>query len=235
MREASKTRRVRNGEFYERFLRGRVLDIGCGDDLVVPQAEPFDRPQGDANRITEFLPPGIMYDCVHSSHCLEHTHDVPRALREWWSLVKPGGYLIIVVPHEDLYEQGVWPSIFNRDHKATFRVGGESSWSPVSYDIVRLVENLPGAHVISVETQDDGYDYTKRRMGLPAGGRLLVFLRRLRMAALRRLGLARLELAFQSAELWLGLPMDQTLGDALAQIQVVAMKVPEAAEGRGAG
>jgi hypothetical protein len=56
------------------------------------------------------------------------------ALSQWWSLVKPGGYLIVVVPHEDLYEQGIWPSRFNSDHKATFQLGAVSKFSPVLLD-----------------------------------------------------------------------------------------------------
>ena len=32
--------------------------------------------------------------------------DVPGALAQWWSLVRPEGHLIMAVPHEDLYEQG---------------------------------------------------------------------------------------------------------------------------------
>ena len=48
--------------------------------------------------------------------------DVPQALEQWWQLVKPGGAMVIVVPDEDLYEQGAWPSLFNRDHSATFRL-----------------------------------------------------------------------------------------------------------------
>jgi hypothetical protein len=66
----------------------------------------------------------------------------------WWALVKPGGYLVIVVPDEDLYEQGMWPSRFNTDHKATFNLGESKSWSPVSYDIEALVQALPRAEII---------------------------------------------------------------------------------------
>ena len=70
------------------------------------------------------LRPHLAYDAVCSSHCLEHMRDVPAALTQWWALVRKGGYLVLVVPDEDLYEQGGWPSLFNSDHKATFRIGG---------------------------------------------------------------------------------------------------------------
>lgn len=39
------------------------------------------------------------YDFLLSSHNLEHFANPFRALREWKRIVKPGGYLIIVLPH----------------------------------------------------------------------------------------------------------------------------------------
>jgi len=114
MFEASKTRRVRSQSFYDCFLSGSVLDIGCGEDLVVPHTQPFDLAYGDAERILEFFPAESTFDCVHSSHCLEHMRNVPDALTDWWSLVRPGGYMIIVVPDADLYEQG---TIINRKQR----------------------------------------------------------------------------------------------------------------------
>jgi len=104
--EASKTRAVRGSDFAATYLQGRVIDIGCGPDLIVPHAEPFDLEHGDAQEIASLRPNGA-YDAVCSSHCLDHMKDVPAALNQWWALVRPGGYLILVVPDEDLYEQGV--------------------------------------------------------------------------------------------------------------------------------
>src|SRR5262245_895099 len=115
MNESAKTNQIRGKEFMDRYFQGRVIDIGCGTDLAVTHAEPFDSEHGDANRVLDYLQPE-QYDCVHSSHCLEHMAHPEQALRDWWALVKPGGYLVLVVPHEDLYEQGVWPSRFNPDH-----------------------------------------------------------------------------------------------------------------------
>ena len=75
-------------------------------------------------------------DCVHSSHCLEHMHDPVQCLQGWWKCVRPGGFIITVVPEENLYEQHLWPPRFNKDRKSTFRLGGKESWSPVSFDAV---------------------------------------------------------------------------------------------------
>src|SRR5260221_7032838 len=38
-----------------------------------------------------------------------------------------------------LYEQGVFPSRFNGDHKSTFTISKASSWSPVSVNVLDLV------------------------------------------------------------------------------------------------
>ena len=170
--EAQKTNRIRGAAFLRTYFTGTVLDIGCGPDLVVPTAQPFDVEHGDANRIGDYFP-AESFDCVHSSHCLEHMRNVPVVLAEWWSLVKPDGHLIIVVPHEDLYEQGYWPSVFNADHKATFRLDDSRSWSPISFDLRTLINDLPCSEIIEIEVQDKGYDYALLRKH---PGQLMAFL-----------------------------------------------------------
>jgi len=225
MKEAFKTNRVRGPDFAGRYLQGRVLDIGAGGDLVCAGAQSFDVEDGDANHIERHLP-AASFDTVHSSHCLEHMHDPVQALRGWWSLVRPGGYLVLVVPDEDLYEQGVWPSRFNADHKATFRLDGPGSWSPVSHEVRALCTALPGAQLVSVERQDQGFDRTllvppgvtpQPRIGQP-WKLLLSLARRVPVfgpgwvAALRRHLVPK------------GHAIDQTNGAALAQIQAIVRK-----------
>ncbi len=211
----------------QRHFTGRVLDIGCGNDLVVPHAQPFDQQHGNAERILEHLAPA-QFDCVHSSHCLEHMADVPGALAQWWALVRPGGFLVLVVPHEDLYEQGVWPSLFNSDHKASFRLDSPDSWSPVSHDLRALLSALPDAEIEEILIQDQGYDYGLLR---PVGGwgRWLYRMGSWRSAVLFRLFGAcamtqRLDGFLTRLEQHLGRPVAQTDGPALAQIQAVLHK-----------
>jgi SAM-dependent methyltransferase len=223
--EASKTRAVRGPRFEDVYLRGSVIDIGCGPDPIVAHAEPFDLQHGDAQEIATLRPNGA-YDAVCSSHCLEHMKDVPKALAQWWALVRKGGYLILVVPDEDLYEQGCWPSLFNQDHKATFRLNKGHSWSPVSYDILTLVSSLNGATIISCERHDSGYDYALMRSSISPIDRVLFRSYRMTQAVIRRLGdfgkpLSGIANLFFRV---LNIPVDQTEGTALAQIQVVAQK-----------
>jgi SAM-dependent methyltransferase len=227
MFEAQKTNEIRGTNFARRYFSGSVLDIGCGPDLVVPHARPFDVEHGDANCISRHLP-NSQFDCVHSSHCLEHMRDPAAALAEWWSLVRPGGYLITVVPDEDLYEQGYWPSLFNGDHKWTFSVGKAESWSPVSRDVCILIAALAGAEVLSVERQDQHYDYRLQSKGQR-------YPRILRQISARRINLmsglrpkntpARpLNRILSRVERAFGVPIDQTMFGAVAQIQVIARK-----------
>ncbi|MBI5558980.1 MAG: methyltransferase domain-containing protein [Deltaproteobacteria bacterium] len=79
------------------------------------------------------------YDFLHASHCLEHMVNVEEALANWIRIVKPGGFLIITVPEEDLYEIGNWPSKFNPDHKWTFTIMKEKSWSKKSINVLDLL------------------------------------------------------------------------------------------------
>lgn len=228
MFEAEKTNRIRGQAFLDTYMAGRVIDIGCGNDLVVPHAEPFDLAHGNANRLDE-VREVEGYDCVHASHCLEHMHDPVDALGRWWKLVKPGGYLVVVVPDEDLYEQGTWPSRFNPDHKVTFRLNKDETWSPCSHDLSVLAGDLAGGEVISAERQDHGFDYELMRMEPENAG--TTALRVLMMNLINHLferNIMTLPLAAELNRFFhgYGTTVDQTYGPALAQLQVVVRKNP---------
>jgi SAM-dependent methyltransferase len=45
--------------------------------------------------------PTGQYDAVISSHTIEHTANPIGALREWARAVRPGGWLVLIVPHKD--------------------------------------------------------------------------------------------------------------------------------------
>jgi len=155
MNETSKSKR-HWGAIEKAATTGRGIDIGCGSDPVTPDARPFDICHGDANEASKYVKE--QFDFVYSSHCLEHMHDPCATILDWWKLVKPGGYLFILVPDEDLYEQGVFPSRFNDDHKATFTISKSCSWSPKSINVLELAQSLPGGQIASLQLQDTGYD-----------------------------------------------------------------------------
>lgn len=227
MNEASKAKR-HWGELEALVLRGKGIDIGCGPDPVLPDVRPFDTQHGDANRITKFV--SEQYDFVFSSHCLEHMFDPRQALAEWWQLVKPGGYLFFIVPDEDLYEQGVFPSRFNPDHKATFTLSKATSWSPVSHNVLDLARELPGSELVKLQLCDAGYDRSLMRHGSdrPAGGvrQLARF-----VTAIARRFLFGHTIADNRLMDWRGV-LDQTLrSDCLAHIECVVRKMVARGEG----
>lgn len=162
MDETSKAKKYW-GELEKSVLIGKGIDIGCGPDPVTPEARRFDTEDGDANVISQYVKEE--FDFVYSSHCLEHMRDARAAILEWWKIVKPGGHLFVLVPDEDLYEQGVFPSRFNPDHKATFTISKAKSWSPKSVNVLELAQRLPGGQIISLELQDRGYDHSRAGFG----------------------------------------------------------------------
>jgi SAM-dependent methyltransferase len=155
MNETTKSKKYW-GPVEKRVVQDNGIDIGCGPDPVTPSARRFDVEHGDANVISQYVKD--QFDFVYSSHCLEHMNDPRKAILDWWKLVKPGGFLFVTVPDEDLYEQGVFPSRFNEDHKATFTLSKSKSWSPASCDVLELGQSLPGGEIISLQLQDRGYD-----------------------------------------------------------------------------
>ncbi|MBL8491932.1 MAG: class I SAM-dependent methyltransferase [Rhodocyclaceae bacterium] len=157
-------RRYHDGAFHARYFAGHGIDIGGKPDPLVNYVGVFARMQsvrtwdledGDAQLMA--VVPVASFDFVHSSHCLEHMRDPVEALRHWVRILKPGGYLIVTVPDEDLYEHGFWPSRFNGDHKWTFTVAKPASWSARSVNVAELLVGL--ADQIAVERLDLQADF----------------------------------------------------------------------------
>jgi SAM-dependent methyltransferase len=152
-------RRLHCPGFATHYFVGHGLDVGSGRDPLsrfaalfplIQSVTTFDVPDGDAQLLAKH--PDDRFDFLHSSHCLEHLRDPFEGLRNWVRVVRPGGHLVVLVPDEDLYEQGVWPSTFNIDHKHTFTISKASSWSPVSVNLTDLFASVADqAEVLKVE------------------------------------------------------------------------------------
>lgn len=169
MKETAKAnKRRKNDPVWQNVLQGHGIDIGCGSDLIgkdglfpgIVKCDPYDKRLGDsdAQYIHEHRN-NQYYDFVYSSHCLEHMANPFIALKNWSKLVKPGGYLIFVVPDEDLYEQGVWPSTRNKTHTHSFTIHKAKSWSPKSVNVLDLAKSLDNFQTIRISLQDQGYNY----------------------------------------------------------------------------
>ena len=155
--EKAHVRRIKTG-FVARYLQGHGLDIGyrggiIDADPIMPDAIGIDLDYKDYNGIT--LPfPNESQDFVYSSHCLEHIEKEIDAIHEWLRVVKINSFLIIVVPHQYLYEKKLsLPSVFNSDHKRFYTPGSllsvvEEALPPNSYR-VRLLRDC-----------DDDFNYS---------------------------------------------------------------------------
>lgn len=112
----ARKRRLQEG-FFQKYCLGKGIDIGCGQhEQVMPEAERWDKGEGDATFMEGVA--DASYEYVYSSHCLEHIVDQECALQNWLRILKKGGFLIIAVPHRDLYEKRMTlPSRWNKDHK----------------------------------------------------------------------------------------------------------------------
>ena len=133
--------------FWDAFASGPVvLDIGyrggtAGAQPVLPHATGVEL--GDAGYNGLQLPWGTeTVDTVHSSHVLEHVPDAVVTLREWFRVLKVGGFLITFVPHAFLYERrlSVPPSRWSPEHlrcytNATLLADVEKALSPNTYRV----------------------------------------------------------------------------------------------------
>lgn len=173
MKECSKSiaRRLADVNFTSRYFVGEGIDIGGKPDPLALYQELFcrmtgvrtwDWEDGDAQFLASVEDDSV--DFIHSSHCLEHLVDPAEGLKNWLRVVRPGGHIVITLPDEDLYEQGQFPSTFNRDHKWTFTVWKSQSWSNRSINVMDLIQGL-GAQVdiIKIEQLISTYRFSLPR------------------------------------------------------------------------
>ena len=139
------------------------LDIGCGAKKVWPHMVGLDNGMDsklfgvemhpdmrikDAGRLTFFADASM--ECIFSSHLLEHLTDWQAALREWWRIVKPGGHLVLYLPHADLYPNIGQPGA-NPDHKHDFRNDDIIDFCRLAFPDWSLLEN---------QRRDQGFEYS---------------------------------------------------------------------------
>lgn len=174
MHETSKAiiRRLNDSRFVNKYFVGSGIDIGCGDDPLskytqqfplMTSLKPWDLNDGDAQLMASV--PDETYDFVHSSHCLEHMYDPYEAFDNWIRICKPGGHIITTIPDEDLYEQGVWPSNHNPDHKVSWTILKNESWCPSSINLIEfLYQYKEQIEVLKVELINHTFIYDIQRI-----------------------------------------------------------------------
>ncbi len=158
-KETSKARgrRIRQG-FFDKYFQGAGLDIGHGGDLVVEGCRGWEIEDGDAHELAGLMPES--FDFVYSSHLLEHLADPARALRNWWRVLRPGGYLILYVPDRNLFEKKQsLPSRFSGDHLHFFLLDEDDP--PDTIGLVPLLRReLPGCEILDARICDEGRTIT---------------------------------------------------------------------------
>lgn len=164
--------RLRAGD-YE-WLKGSVLDIGCGPDpLKLPAPSTvcgWDVSDGDATYLA--LIEDKSFDCVVSAHCLEHLADPETALQNWSRVLREAGYCYVLVPLYSCYEKfkdfqfgTANAGKFNPDHK--------TSWDLINLEhapknhrhfgykeIVRLGAQA-GLTLVDLRIEVDGYQWAR--------------------------------------------------------------------------
>lgn len=146
--------RLRSG-FYAAYMAGDViLDIGYRGGLDSPvQVFPhaigvdIDYPGYDGSRLP--FDDGSV-DAVYSSHVLEHIVDPVATIRDWYRVLRIGGFIVCTVPHQFLYEKREQPpSRWNGDHKRFYTPGSllrefEAALEPNTYRVRHLCDGDAG-------------------------------------------------------------------------------------------
>jgi ADP-heptose:LPS heptosyltransferase/predicted SAM-dependent methyltransferase len=131
------------------------LDIGCGAEKIKPAAIGIDSHNDEADLSTN-LNDGLgifrseIVDYIFSSHCLEDLDDPRAILADWWRVIAVGGYLVLYLPHKELYPN-VGHEDANPHHKHDFCPG----------DIVGIMEDLGASfEIVHHETRDQRDEYS---------------------------------------------------------------------------
>jgi SAM-dependent methyltransferase len=141
-----------NNGFFSTYMAGEVtIDVGyrgAFEDAVpiLPHAigVDLDYPEYDGKRLPF---PDESIDTVYSSHMLEHVTDFRTTIRDWHRVVRFGGFLVCVVPHQFLYEKRrSLPSSWNADHKRFYTPASllgefEASLRPNTYRVRHLCDS----------------------------------------------------------------------------------------------
>lgn len=143
------------------YTRGRGLDLGCGPSKAFPHFIGVDN-YTDKQLFGIDMKPDVVSSCerldvfgsasmdfVFSSHLLEHIKDHGAALKEWWRLIKPGGYLVLYLPHK-LFYPNVGQEGANPDHKHDF----------MPDDIVQAMKDVGAWDLVRNEDRNENREYS---------------------------------------------------------------------------
>jgi SAM-dependent methyltransferase len=164
MAETKKSHKRRKKEgWFEKYAPPDKLgiDIGAGGDPIHPTFRVWDIKFKDGDATLMKGVPDNSYHTVYASHILEHLTKPILALKNWYRILKPGGHLIVVVPHRDLYEKKKrLPSRWNRSHK-TFWLPDKGE-PPDTKNFKKIIRKAGPGKIVLFRTLDEGFDYVKK-------------------------------------------------------------------------
>ena len=113
---------------------------------------------GDAHYLKRIKKP--KFDFVYSSHTLEDLDNPDIAINNWWRVLKPGGFMILYLPHRDLYEKKKeLPSRWNIYHKHFFLIDKDET--PDTIGIIPFIErHLTNFEIIYAKECSEGHTIT---------------------------------------------------------------------------
>lgn len=151
-------RRTAEGWFQKYAPEDRCgLDLGAGQDPLNQTFRRWDQIYGDGDAANLDGVPSESFWTVHASHLLEHLRNPRKALRRWYDVLRPGGHLIVLVPHRDLYEKkSMLPSQWNGDHKSFWLPDEEDP--PCTKSLKHeILSAIPNAEIVSLRVLQDDY------------------------------------------------------------------------------
>jgi ADP-heptose:LPS heptosyltransferase/predicted SAM-dependent methyltransferase len=144
------------------YTRGRGLDLGCGPSKAFPHFIGVDNRVDTQLFGVQMNPDITVDDCaklgifgsasmdfVFSSHLLEHIQDFKAALKEWWRVIKPNGYLVLYLPHKNFYPNIGTPGS-NPDHKHDF----------MPEDIEKAMKEIGHWDLVRNEDRNENIEYS---------------------------------------------------------------------------
>jgi ADP-heptose:LPS heptosyltransferase len=139
------------------YLKGRGLDLGCGDDKITQTAIGIDGKSTKGSNLimdlSENDPLRIFsdnyFDYIFSSHLLEDFIVTDAVLDSWWRKIKPGGYLILYVPDADYYPRVGTPGANTQHRKDLY-------WQ----DAWKILKSFGNAKKITASRHNDSNEYS---------------------------------------------------------------------------
>lgn len=144
------------------YCQGKGLDIGCGRRKGWPSMIGVDNLKdygglknkpADVDVVTNSEDLSMFTDAsmdyVFSSHNLEHMVDYKAVLKEWWRVIKPGGNLVLYLPHKNFYPNIGQPG-GNPDHKHDF----------LPDDIITAMKEIGSWELLENEERNKGIEYS---------------------------------------------------------------------------